>query len=148
VESGRGRRGQHCGPVFLHEGLQNEVVRVAAGERGLELIAHAVGVGAAHVVALQQDLTAAAGADHLVAELLEASVVARSHQQDSVESDHQQLEAAAHQSPPVRATAAANSAAGAVARAVTACRLGTSATSVPKTTMYIPIHNHATSGFR
>ena len=46
------------------------------------------------------------------------------------------------------AATAASSAAGALCRTATAWRLGTSATRVPKTTMYTPAHTQTTSGFR
>ena len=70
--SGRGR-GEDRGAVFLHEGLLDEAVAVSAGDGGHEFVAHAVGIGAADVVALEQDLSATADAHQLMAELVEAS---------------------------------------------------------------------------
>ena len=73
VETGGGRRGEHRGSVFLHEGLLYEAVAIAAGDGGHEFVAHAVGIGAADVVAFEQDLAATADAHELMAEFVEAS---------------------------------------------------------------------------
>ena len=61
------------GPVFLHEGLLDKAVAVATRDGGHEFVAHAVGIGAADVVAFEQNLAAAADAHQLMAELVETS---------------------------------------------------------------------------
>src|SRR5207302_2274752 len=63
------------GAVFLDERLQREVVIIAAIERRRQLVAHAVGILAAHVVALQQYLVAAADAHQVMAEIAKARVL-------------------------------------------------------------------------
>ncbi len=72
VEAGGGRRGQHRGTVFLYEVLQRQIVVFAAIETRHEFAAHAVGISAADVVALEQDLAAATDAHQLVAQTVEA----------------------------------------------------------------------------
>ena len=73
IEAGGGGRGEHRGAVFLHEGLFDQAVAVAAADGGHQFVAHAVGVGAADVVAFEQNLVAAADAHELVADFVEAS---------------------------------------------------------------------------
>ena len=74
VEAGGGGRGQHGVAVLLHEALQDQRIAVAAREAGGKLIAHAVRVGAADVIAFQQNLIAAAHAHELMAQLVEARI--------------------------------------------------------------------------
>jgi len=63
------------------EGLFDQAVAVSAGQAGHEFVAHAVGVWAADVVALQQNLMAAADAHQLVAKFAEAGGwIAGAHQ--------------------------------------------------------------------
>src|ERR1019366_6180258 len=66
-EHGRGEGG---GTVFVLEGGEDDVVRVAVVDGGAEFGEHAIGIGAADVVALDEDLGAAADAHQLVAEIL------------------------------------------------------------------------------
>ena len=73
IEAGRGRRSQYRGPVFLYEGLLDKAVAVSTSDGGHEFVAHAVGIRAADVVAFKQNLSAAADAHQLVAELVETS---------------------------------------------------------------------------
>ncbi len=72
VEALHGRGGEHRGAVFLHEALLDQAVAVSARDRGHEFVAHAVGIGAADVIAFQKNLVAAADAHHLVADFVEA----------------------------------------------------------------------------
>jgi len=72
VKAAGGGSGEDGRSVFLHEGLLDEAVAVAAADGGHEFVAHAVGVGAADVVALEQDLVASADAHELMAEFVEA----------------------------------------------------------------------------
>ena len=58
----------------MHEALEDEVVVAAFIERGEKLVAHFVRGLAADVVAFEQDLSAAAGAHHAVAEVFESGV--------------------------------------------------------------------------
>ena len=67
-----GGGGEDRGSVFLHEGLFDQAVAVAAVDGGHQFVAHAVGVGAADVIAFEKNLVAAADAHHLVAEFVEA----------------------------------------------------------------------------
>ena len=75
VEARRRRRGQHRVAVLLNETLQHQAVAVATLDGGHQLVAHAIGVGAADMVALQQHLVAAAHAHQAVAETIEAASV-------------------------------------------------------------------------
>jgi hypothetical protein len=56
----------------LHEGLLDQAVAIAASDGGHELVAHAVGIGAADVVALEQNLVASADAHQLMADFVKA----------------------------------------------------------------------------
>jgi len=57
----------------LYEGLLDEVIIVAAGDGGHQLIPHAVGVGASNVVAFQEELAAcSADTNEAVADFVEA----------------------------------------------------------------------------
>ena len=60
------------GPYFATNQLKHAGVGKTGGDFGAELADHAVGVGAADVVALEQDLAAAADAHELVADGVEA----------------------------------------------------------------------------
>jgi len=72
--------------------LQDEVVVVAFIDRGHELIAHFVGVGAADVIAFEENLAASAGAHHAVAKVSEAGVwVAGSHEEEDGGGEGQRL---------------------------------------------------------
>src|SRR5215471_4332484 len=72
IES-RGRRSrENRGPIFLHESLFNQAITIASADGGHEFVTHHVGIGAAHVVALEQDLSAGADAHQLMAEFAEA----------------------------------------------------------------------------
>ena len=62
IEAGAGGSGEDSRAVFLHERLLDQAVAVAAAHGGHEFVAHAVGVGAADVIALEKDLVAAADA--------------------------------------------------------------------------------------
>src|SRR6266404_8898266 len=75
VKTGAGRGGQNRGAVFLHEVLQGQIVVLAAIQSSHKFVAHAVGVGAAHVVAFQQNLVAATDAHQSVTKTVEASSV-------------------------------------------------------------------------
>ena len=77
------------GAVLLNERLQGEIVVVAAIECGCEFAAHAVGVLAADVIALEQDLVAAADAHQVMAQVVEAGVVI-ADAQECEQSDHEQ----------------------------------------------------------
>src|SRR5205807_1389459 len=83
VKTGGGGSSDHGRAIFLNKALENEVVVVSAIEGGHQFAAHAIRIGAAHVVALQKDLAAAAHAHHLVAKLPETStVVSGAHERD------------------------------------------------------------------
>jgi len=58
--------------VFLDEALLDQTVAVSAVEGCQKLVAHAVGGGAADVVAFQKNLIAAADAHHLMADFVKA----------------------------------------------------------------------------
>ena len=91
IEAGRGRRGQHSVAVLLHEALQDERVVVTARQASGQFVAHAIRVGAADVVALQQNLIAAAGAHQLMAKLVEAGVGVGAEEDDSQQRDECEL---------------------------------------------------------
>jgi hypothetical protein len=79
------RRGccKNSGPVFLHKTLQREIVTVASINGGCEFTPHAIGIGASDVVTFQQNLTAAARAHELVAQIVEAAtIVASPHKRE------------------------------------------------------------------
>src|SRR5579872_1411304 len=98
VEAFAGGSGEDGRPVFLHEGLFDEAVAIAAGDGGHEFVAHAVGVGAADVVAFEKNLVAAADAHELVAEFVEAcGRIAGSHEREDGETEDAALEQAAEQ---------------------------------------------------
>jgi len=52
--------------------LLDQAVAVAAAEGGHQFVAHAIGIGAAHVIAFEKNLVAAANAHHLMAKFVEA----------------------------------------------------------------------------
>jgi hypothetical protein len=90
-----GGGGEDGGSVFLHERLLDQAVAVAAADGGHQFVAHAVGVGAADVVALQQNLVAAADAHHLMADFVEArGRVAGAEQGEDGEGEQAAVEAA------------------------------------------------------
>ncbi len=96
IEALVGGRGEHGGAVFLHEGLLDQAVAVAAGDGGHQFVAHAVGVGAADVVAFEQNLVAAADAHQLVAEIVEAgSGIAGADEGEDGEPEQATMESAA-----------------------------------------------------
>jgi len=72
IEAGVGWGCEDDGSVFLYEALLDQAVAIAAGDCGHQFVAHAVGVGAADVIAFEEDLIAAANAHQLMAEILEA----------------------------------------------------------------------------
>ena len=81
IESAARRRDEHCGAIFLDKRLQSEVIALPAVYARSEFAAHAVGVGATHVVAFQQHLIASANAHQLVTESVKADVISRAHGQ-------------------------------------------------------------------
>src|SRR5581483_18051 len=142
----------HYRSVLLNEALQDQVVVVALIQTGHEFSPHAVRVGTADVVTLQQDLAAPAHAHHAVPEVVESrSLVACAHEQNNNGGEHRKLEPTGnsgfpeelrHQSP--APTGAACTRARAVTR--TGAALGTSAVMVPKTMMTRPIQIQGTIG--
>src|SRR5215813_4714363 len=82
VETCRWRCSQHGRSILLHETLQRKVVAVAAIKRSHQFAAHAIGIRAAHVVALQQNLAAAAGAHQAMTEIAKPGGVACTHESD------------------------------------------------------------------
>ena len=56
----------------MHEALLDQAVAVSAGDGSHEFVAHAVGSGAADVVAFQKNLFAAADAHHAMSDFVEA----------------------------------------------------------------------------
>ena len=80
VEAGGRWRREYCVAVLLNETLQHKIVTVTALDGGHKLLAHAIGVRAANVIALEEHLVAAAHAHERVAEAIEARIgVARTH---------------------------------------------------------------------
>ena len=67
-----GGAASEVGPYFSHKGGKDRLVAVAPVDAGHQFLAHPIGVWAADVVALQQELVAAAAAHDLVAQLVEA----------------------------------------------------------------------------
>ena len=67
VEAVHRRCSQYCRPVFLHERLQNVVVIAVLLSGSQQLLAHAIGIAAAHVVAFKQYQVAAANKMHAAA---------------------------------------------------------------------------------
>ncbi len=102
IEAGCGGSGDHGRPVFLHEALQDEIVVIVAAfvERGLQLVAHLVGVRAADVIAFEQYLAASADAHHSMAEIFEArGIVAGAHENKYPERERGGLRTAANGYP-------------------------------------------------
>jgi hypothetical protein len=102
------RRGENGCPVFLDEGLQDSVVAASGIDGGNKFSAHTLGVGAADVIAFQQNLIAPAHAHHLVAKLLNArGIISGADQDKDAEQNRAQKPKAitasegkvAHQSP-------------------------------------------------
>ena len=91
IEAGRRGRGQHGVAVLLHEALQHQGIAVAALDAGNQLVAHALGVGAADMVAFQQNLVAAAHAHQAVSQFVEAGVAVGAEEGDGQQCDEQEL---------------------------------------------------------
>src|ERR1700722_5490076 len=72
AEAGFGRLRIHGGAELLDESLRDFVFGVAAGHHGAKFLEHGSGNGAADVVALGEDLAAAAHAHEFAADLLNA----------------------------------------------------------------------------
>src|SRR5271157_3657755 len=68
IEPFRRRRGEDRGAVFLDESLNGEIVRLVARDALVELLDHVVRIGAAHMVAGDKNLVAAADAHQFLAE--------------------------------------------------------------------------------
>ncbi len=97
VETGAGRSGQHRGTVFLHEVLQRQIIVLAAIETRHEFAAHAIRISAAHVVAFQQNLAAAADAHQPVAQTVEArSFVTGAEEGEHGQGEQRRLKNARH----------------------------------------------------
>src|ERR1700730_2786973 len=62
------RFGENGWTIFLHEGLEREVIRFVASDALIEFFEHTVRVGASHMIAGRQNLIAAADAHELLAE--------------------------------------------------------------------------------
>ena len=85
IKTGGAGSGDNGRSVLLNEALQDQVVIITAAfiDRGLQLVAHFVGVGAADVIAFEQDLTASAGAHHAMTEVFEARIgVSGTHEEE------------------------------------------------------------------
>ena len=82
---------QHHVAVLLHKTLQDQRIVVATLNAGDQFIAHALGIGAAHVVAFQQHLIAAAHAHQPMAQLVEARVGVGAQKQHGQHRDQQEL---------------------------------------------------------
>jgi hypothetical protein len=85
IKTGGAGSGDNGRSVLLNEALQDQVVIITAAfiDRGLQLVAHFVGVGAADVIALEKDLAASASAHHAVTEIFEAGIgVSGAHEED------------------------------------------------------------------
>ncbi len=91
IEARSGGRGQHGVAVLLHEALQDQGIAVAALDAGNQLIAHAFGIGAAYMVALQQNLIAAAHAHQAVAQFVKARVGVGAEKGDGQQRNEQDL---------------------------------------------------------
>ncbi|HET9400713.1 MAG TPA: hypothetical protein VFO34_07160, partial [Candidatus Acidoferrales bacterium] len=72
VEASARRLGKNLHAIFLDEILDDEVVRFSAGDMGVEFLEHRPGAGAADVIALDENLAAAADAHELHADLFGA----------------------------------------------------------------------------
>src|SRR5262249_25649270 len=81
VESAAGGRDENRGPVFLDKRLESEVVAFRAVNARCKLAAHAVRISTTYVVTLEQHLVATANAHQLMAELIEARIVARTNRE-------------------------------------------------------------------
>src|ERR1700719_4495281 len=91
AEAGFGRLRIHSGAEFLHEGLRDFVLGVAAVHHGAEFLEHGSGNGAADVIALGEDLAAAAHAHEFAADLLHAvGLLLGEKRQDGESNDQQQ----------------------------------------------------------
>jgi hypothetical protein len=82
VKSGLLRGGEHGWTILLHERLQSEVIVITAVDRSNQLGAHPIGVAAADVIALEQDLTATAGAHQAMTEIIESGRIVASASKD------------------------------------------------------------------
>src|SRR6266852_2121619 len=71
AEAGFRRFGIDGGAEFLHEGLRDFVLGIAAGHHGAEFLQHRGGRGAPDVIALGEDLPAVAHALEFAADLLD-----------------------------------------------------------------------------
>ena len=91
IEAGRGRRGQHqcCRTSARSFAGRANRCRRARG-RG-QFVAHASRIGAADMVAFQQNLIAAADAHQLMAQLVEARVGVGAEEDDSQQRDEREL---------------------------------------------------------
>ena len=72
IEPGASGSGQNRGTVFLYEVLQRQIVVLSAIQARNKFAAHPVRISAAHVIAFQQNLAAAADAHQPVAQTVEA----------------------------------------------------------------------------
>src|SRR5579875_1360427 len=72
VEPAANRSGEHGRAVLVHEPVEDGTVACSRRHLGAQLVDHAIRIGAADVVAFQQDFSAAARAHQLVAERIEA----------------------------------------------------------------------------
>ena len=72
TESVGRRLGVHRGPEFLNQGFGNFAFGIALGDHASEFLEHGSGHGAAHVIALREDLGAAAHAEEFAADLFYA----------------------------------------------------------------------------
>jgi hypothetical protein len=72
IEALHRRSREDCRSVLLHESLQYQIVVVAALQASREFDAHRFRLRAAHVIAFQQDLTAATATHEVMTETLEA----------------------------------------------------------------------------
>jgi hypothetical protein len=96
IEARGGGGGKDRGAVFLDERLLHQAVAIAAGNGGHEFVAHAIGIGAADVVAFEQDLAAAADAHQLVADFLETGGrIAGTGESENSEGEQDAVESAA-----------------------------------------------------
>ena len=95
IKTSLGGRSHYGCAVLLYEALQSEIVVVAAIHCSDQFAAHALGVGAADVIAFEQDLVAATDAHHSVAKVVHAGrLVASAKQREHGERQHEQLSAA------------------------------------------------------
>src|SRR5215813_2583482 len=91
VEAAVRRSGQHGVAVLLYETLQHQRIAVTTLEASGELVAHAVRIGAADVVTLQQNLVAATHAHELMAEFAKACVSVSAHKAHGHHSNQREL---------------------------------------------------------